>query len=112
MIYASIILFGIAAMVGVYLLTLVLQKKETPKGIVLTHGVLAATALVLLIIHTLNTGADLVQAIVLFIIAALGGVVLFVRDLTGKSLPAGLAVAHGLLAVSGFVFLLIYAFTR
>ena len=112
MIYASIGLFALAAMIGIYLLTLVLQKKETPKGVAIIHGLLAATALIFLIVHTVNTGADLVQVIVLFIIVALGGIVLFMRDITGKSLPKALAIGHGLLAVTAFVFLLVYAFKK
>jgi hypothetical protein len=109
MIYTAIGLFSVAALFGLYLISFVLQKKETPKAIAIVHGVFAATALILLIIHTINTGADLVQAIVIFIIAALGGIILFVRDIMGKELPRGLALAHGLLAVTGFVFLLMYA---
>jgi len=112
MIYASIGLFALAAILGVYLISFVLQKKETPKAIAFTHGFLAAGALVLLIVHTVNTGADLIQAIALFSIAALGGFVLITRDLMGKTVPRGLAVVHGLLAVAGFVFLLVYAFGR
>ena len=112
LIYTAIALFAVAALMGIYLITFVLQKKETPKAIAITHGLLAATALVLLIIHTVQTGADLIQAIVFFVIAALGGIVLFARDITGKSLPKALAVAHGLLAITGFVFLLVYAFMK
>jgi hypothetical protein len=112
MIFAAIIIFTIAAMIGLYLLALVLQQKETPKAIALVHGLLAATALVLLIIYTVQTGADLLEAIILFVIAALGGSVLFARDIKGKPLPKWLAIAHGLLAVSGFIFLLIYAFNK
>jgi hypothetical protein len=112
MIYTAIAIFAVAAMIGLYLISFVLQKKETPKAIAVVHGLLAATALILLIIHTINTGADLVQVIVIFVITALGGFVLFARDLMGKSLPKALAVAHGLLAVTGFIFLLVYAFTK
>jgi hypothetical protein len=112
MIYTAIVLFAIAALIGMYLLSLVLQKKETPKALAIVHGIFAATALILLIIHTVNTGANLIQAIVLFVIAALGGFILFTRDVMGKSLPKALAVIHGLLAVSGFIFLLVYAFTK
>jgi hypothetical protein len=112
MIYTAIAIFAVAAMIGLYLISFVLQKKETPKAIAVVHGLLAATALILLIIHTINTGADLVQIIVIFVITALGGLVLFARDLMGKSLPKALAVAHGLLAVTGFIFLLVYAFTK
>jgi hypothetical protein len=112
MIYTAIGTFALAAIMGIYLLTFILQKKETPKAIALLHGLFAAIALVLLIIYTVKTGADLVQSIVLFILAALGGFVLFVRDLMGKSLPKALAIVHGLLAVTAFVFLLIYALNK
>ena len=112
LIYTAIVLFALAAIGGLYLLSFVLQKKETPKAIVFIHGALAATALVLLIIHTVKTGADLIQVIVLFVIAALGGFVLVIRDLTGKSLPKALAIAHGLIAITGFVFLLLYTLNK
>jgi hypothetical protein len=112
LIYTAIALFAIAALLGLYLISFVLRKQETPKAIAIVHGLFAATALVLLIIHTVQTGADLIQSIVLFVIAALGGIILFARDITGKSLPKSLAVAHGLIAVTAFVFLLFYAFMK
>lgn len=112
LIYTAIGLFALAALIGLYMLTLVLQKKQVPKGLAITHGLLAATALVLLIIDMVKNGADTVQIVVLFIITALGGIVLFARDITGRSLPKSLAIVHGLLAVTGFIFLLIYTFGR
>ena len=112
LIYTAIGLFATAALIGLYMLSLVLQKKPVPKGAAITHGLLAATALVLLIVDMIKTGADTVQIVVLFVITALGGVVLFARDLTGRSLPWGLAIIHGLLAVTGFVFLLVYTFGK
>lgn len=110
LIYTAIVFFSAAALLGIYLLSLVLRGKETSKSIAITHGLMAATALVLLIVHTVKTGADIVQIIVLFVIAALGGIILFARDIRGKSLPKSLAIVHGLLAVSAFIFLLVYAF--
>jgi hypothetical protein len=112
LLYSSIVLFGLAALIGIYLIAFVLQNKLPPKSVAIVHGLLAATALVLLIVHMYNTGADLVQAVVIFVIAALGGIVLFIRHLTGKSLPKGLAVVHGLLAVTGFIFLLAYTLNK
>lgn len=111
-IYTAIGLFATAALIGLYMLFLVLQKKPVPKGAAIIHGVLAATALVLLIVDMIQTGADTVQIVVLFLITALGGIVLFARDLTGRSLPKSLAVIHELLAVTGFIFLLIYTFGK
>jgi hypothetical protein len=51
-----------------------------------------------------------VESAVLFVIAALGGFIMMARDVTGKSIPKWLAVVHGLLAVTGFVLLLVFAF--
>lgn len=111
MIYTAIAFFALAAILGMVLLSFVLKGKETPKGIVFTHGPLAAIGLVLLIIYALNHPGP-VESIVLFIIAALGGVVLVIRDLSRKPVPKWLAVVHGLAAVSGFIFLLVFAFTK
>lgn len=112
LIYTAIGLFATAALIGLYMLFLVLQKKQVPRAAAITHGLLAATALVLLIVDMVRYGADTVQIVVLFIITALGGIVLFARDITGKSLPKSLAIFHGLLAVAGFIFLLVYTFWR
>ena len=112
LIYTAIALFALAAIIGVYMLFLVMQKKPIPKGAAIVHGLLAATALILLIVDMVKAGADTIQIVVLFLITALGGIVLFVRDMTGKSLPKSLAIIHGLLAVSGFIFLLIYTFNQ
>jgi hypothetical protein len=103
-------LFSITALLGMYLLTFVLKGKATPKAIVFTHGPLAAIALILLIVYAYREGPEPLESIVLFTLAAMGGFVLVFRDLTGRSIPKWLAVGHGLLAVTGFVFLLIFAF--
>jgi hypothetical protein len=107
--YAIIGLFALGALIGLYLLALVLQKKETPKMVAFIHGIFVAVALILLIVYGLNHPPTPVESIVLFVLAALGGLVLIVRDLTGKSIPKWLAVSHGLIAVAGFIFLLLYA---
>ncbi len=45
--------------------------------------------------------------LILFALAALGGIALASLALRGKTLPMSLAVLHGLLAVSGFALLLV-----
>jgi hypothetical protein len=109
MIYTAIAFFALAAILGMMLLSFVLRGKETPKGIVFTHGPLAAIGLILLIVYAVKQPGP-IDSIVLFVIAALGGVVMLVRDLGGKPIPKWLGVVHGLIAVSGFVCLLIFAF--
>ena len=109
MIYTSVAFFALAAVMGMILLSFVLRGKETPKAVVFTHGPLAVIGLVLLIIYTVKQPPGPVEAIVLFIIAAAGGIIMVWRDLTRRSVPKWLAILHGLLAVSGFVFLLVFA---
>ncbi|MBD0332805.1 MAG: hypothetical protein ICV66_09125 [Chitinophagaceae bacterium] len=110
MIYTAIALFALAAILGMFLLSFILRNKETPKAFALIHGPLAATGLVLLIIYYFNHGAGPLESIILFAIAALGGIVLFSRDIVHKPVPKWLAIVHGLVAVTGFIFLLIFAF--
>jgi hypothetical protein len=110
--YLIIALFSLGALAGMYLLALVLQKKETPKFVAFIHGAFVAAALILLIIYSTQHRPQPIESIVLFIIAALGGATLIIRDLTGKSLPKWLALGHGIVAVLGFIFLLLYAFAQ
>jgi hypothetical protein len=109
--YSIIGLFAIGAIVGMYLLAFVLQGKETPKIVAVIHGLFVAIALIMLIVYN-SKNPGLTESIVLFIIAALGGIVLFVRDISNKPIPKWLAVVHGLVAVVGFVILLIFAFSH
>lgn len=112
MITTAIALFSLAALLGMFLLTFVLKGRKTPKAVVFTHGPLAAAGLVLLIIYSVKYSPGPMESIILFAIAATGGLVLVIRDITGKSIPKWLAVVHGLLAVTGFVYLLIFAFAH
>lgn len=110
MLYTAIGFFALAAILGMILLSFILREKETPKGVAIGHGLLAATALVLLIVYTTDHSPRPIESLVLFIVAATGGFIVFARDIANKPVPKWLAVAHGLIAVSGFVFLLVFAF--
>lgn len=110
MLYTIIALFALAAIMGMILLSYVLKSEKRPRGVMIVHGLLAATSLVLLLVYTGQNTPGPVESAVLFVIAALGGIIMAYRDLTGRSVPKGLAVLHGVLAVSGFIFLLVFAF--
>lgn len=84
MIYTAIALFALAAILGMALLSFVLQGKETNKRVVVTHGPLAVTGLVLLIIYSLRQSPGPIEAIVLFLIAAWGGKIMFDQRFVGK----------------------------
>jgi hypothetical protein len=107
--YSIVGLFSIGALAGIYLLTVVLQNKQTPKFVSLIHGGCVVIAFTMLIMYSLEKPGP-VESIVLFAMAALGGLVLIYRDLAGKPIPKWLAITHGLLAVTGFSFLLAYVF--
>ena len=75
------------------------------------HGVVAATALVLLLVYAfMNPQSAPIVALILFVIAALGGFLLFGIDVATKKPPKWLGLIHGGVAVAGFVFLLVFAF--
>lgn len=113
MLYVAIILFLIAASFGLYMLSRWLANQATfPKAIVLSHGTAAAVGLILLIIFAVRSpGSYPLAAIVLFIIAALGGAYMAYRDWIQKKQPViPLAFVHALLAVSALIALLIFVF--
>lgn len=112
LLYTIIGFFSLGALIGMYLLTLVLQNKETPKFIAFIHGAFGAIGLILIIYYAMNNGPGLAETIVLFVLAAMGGAVLITKDLSGKPVPKWLAVVHGLLAVTGFIFLLVFTFSK
>jgi hypothetical protein len=110
MLYTIIGLFSLGAILGIYLISFVLRNKETPKAVAFIHGAFVAVALIMLILYVSKNEHGPTESVVLFILAALGGFVLIYRDLTGKTLPKWLAITHGLVAVTGFVFLLLHTF--
>lgn len=112
MLILAVVLFALAALLGGYLLTYVLQNKNTPKGIVFTHGPLAAVGLIILIVYALLYRPAPIVSIIIFILAALGGFTLVFRDITGKSIPKWLALGHGITAVIGFVCLIVFIFMK
>lgn len=109
MLITALVLFAIAAIGGLILSTNHFSKKDLPMPLALIHGLVAAIALVLVLIAILagNGSSLVITALVLFVIAALGGFVLFSNHLRGKALPSGLVGIHAVVAVSGFVVLLI-----
>jgi len=108
-IYAAITIFGMAAILGIYLLSLVLRDRQTHKAAAIIHGLFAVTGLILLITYCKGNEQSPLVSIVVFAIAAMGGLILAYKDMTGKKIPKWLGVAHGLTAVIGFSFLIFFA---
>lgn len=102
-------LFAAAAVGGVVMLLQRRSEKAVPTGLAVLHGLLAAAALVLVAIPVVQGGAAglVTTALVIFVLAALGGFYLFATHLRTGTFPLGVAVVHGLLAVTAFVLLLV-----
>ena len=109
MLVSSVILFAVAALGGLVLGVLGLRQRNLPMPLSLLHGAVAAAGLITLILGVLQGNAGLLPTIslILFLIAALGGFVLFSFHVRRKPHPKGLIVIHALAAVSAFVLLLI-----
>jgi hypothetical protein len=115
MLVASILFFAVAAVCGIVLATMRLRNQSMPPCLAMTHGGLAATGVVLLIIAIavcVKCNAMLTTALVLFIFAAIGGVYMAAAfSMCKKTLPIPLMLGHGALAVVAFVLLLMRVFT-
>ena len=109
MISTSVVVFAVGAVLGLFMLVRWFMKKDAPRGIVYLHGLAGAAGIVLLLLFV-NQHPDRfpLVSIILFVVAALGGFYLFFSDIRKKPHPLGIALLHGLLAVSGFLALLLF----
>jgi hypothetical protein len=111
MVIVCIVLFAVAAVFGAINVIRILVADRAPRATVYIHGLFAAVALVLLVIYAIiHSPAAPIAALILFIIAALGGFTLFGIDVATKKPPKWLGLVHGAVAVVGFALLLIFAF--
>ena len=111
MLYAAIALFALSAVLGLTILIKWLSKKDASKGVIYSHGIVAATALGILVAYAIMNPANFPKvSIILFAIAAVGGFYMFFNDLRKKMSPMAIAFIHAILAVAGFVTLLLFVF--
>lgn len=105
----ALLLFAIAAVAGLAMAVMHFRGVTPPKSVLAAlHGVFAASGLVVLALAVIQIGAGgaAATALILFLLAAVGGFALLGFHLSGRALPGGLVVGHGLLAVVGFLTLL------
>jgi hypothetical protein len=112
MTYLPIILFAIAALGGLTLIYLKFSGKVIPMPLALVHGLFAAAGLVALIVNVASGKANTLMniSLVLFVIVAIGGFILFSFYVRKKELPDVLIAIHGSGAVISFALLLIAVF--
>jgi hypothetical protein len=104
-------LFGLAAIGGIVMTLIRLRGAPRPPTLIaMIHGALAAAGLTLLIYFGVATGIpDLTRiATGILLVAAAGGTFLAVRyHAQLQPLPVPIVLLHGLLAVAGFVVLVL-----
>ena len=104
----ALILFGVAAAGGLLLVFLRVTNKPLPMPLALVHGAVAAAGIAALALSVFGSGAPerAHLALGLFVLAALGGFVLFSFQLRKKQLPMGIIMVHALVAIVAFLILL------
>jgi len=107
--WITIILFAIGALIGLTM-ALAAFKGQFPKvSSAVLHFVFAGTALVLLLVSVViyKAAGPSLWALCLFVLAALGGLMLaFGFHAKKKALPPAFVAVHALVAVIGFLILL------
>jgi hypothetical protein len=109
------ILFAIAALGGVIMALIRFSGRDyPPMALAIIHGLFAAAGLITLLVVVFAPGvAPLAKvALVLFIVAAIGGFVTFAYHLKSRPLPISYVVIHGLVAVIAFVLLIVTIMNR
>jgi hypothetical protein len=110
----ALVLFALAAVGGLIMAVMRLRGRPLPPfGLAIAHGLAAASGLAVLIFVIARGGmpASGTVGLVLLLAAALGGFLLFSNHLRKQPLPIPLMVIHALVAVAGFLTLLVLALT-
>jgi len=109
----AVVLFAISAVGGIVMAGIRFGgRPHPPTALAMLHGFLSAAALTLLIYAACTVGLPslALTATVLFVVAAIGGVFMNLNyHWKMLPLPKWLVVVHALIAVAGFVCLLIAA---
>ena len=102
----AVLVFAIAALGGLVLASSVLRGKLAPWPLSLIHAALGATGLVLLILAVMDgAGGRITTALVILVVAALGGFYLASLHLKKQLAPSGVVLVHAGVAVLGFLLL-------
>lgn len=110
MLITALVIFVLAALLGLTVAVQILKKRETSKAVAIAHGLFGAAGLVTLLLYALkNPHRLLTTAIVLLVVAALGGAIVFANDLRKKPGPVGLVVIHAVVAVVAVVLVVLVA---
>ncbi|HYD11227.1 MAG TPA: hypothetical protein VEC11_00100 [Allosphingosinicella sp.] len=106
MLIYSVILFALAALFGLYLISKVFAASLPGWPPVILHGLFAASGLLILLYAAFVAGpapTAVIVAALLLLVAALGGFALLSFQLRQQVPPKPMAAVHALGAVAGFL---------
>jgi len=102
----AVIVFAIAAVGGLVLASSVLRGKLAPWPLSLLHAGLGAAGLIMLILALMDgAGSRITTALIILVVAALGGFYLASVHLRKQVAPSGVVLIHAGAAVIGFLLL-------
>jgi glucose uptake protein GlcU len=106
---AAVLLIALGAVVGLYMAIQHFKGRTPPKaGVSILHGLLAVSGVIVLLLGVWEIGFGTAHtwALLLFGLAALGGLYLVSHHMRQRPLPNGVIVIHGLVAAVAFLVLL------
>jgi hypothetical protein len=110
MLKTALALLTVTALGGVLMAVNIFGRKTAPPHwLAMLHGLLAASALTLLLYAFFTAGLPTLAAwgLLVFVIAAVGGAFLNLGyHMKGVALPKGIVVVHAVAAVAGYLLLL------
>jgi len=105
----AVLLIALGAVVGLYMAIQHFKGRTPPKaGVAILHGLLAVSGVIVLLLGVWEIGFGTAHtwALLLFGLAALGGLYLVSHHMRQRPLPNGVIVIHGLVAAVAFLVLL------
>jgi len=108
MLMSALGFFLLAVVLGLYLLSLVLRSKQIPKAAAMIHGFFAVAGLILLMVYPFYHTPAPILSLILFVLAALGGFTMAYKSISGKPVPAWMAMGHGTLAIIAVATLIVF----
>jgi hypothetical protein len=106
MLVYAVIVFAVAALGGLIMAMSVLRGRLAPWALSLIHAGLGAAGLILVILAVVGgAGSNATIALVILLVAALGGFFLASFHLRGKVGPKPVVLIHASVAVIGFLLL-------
>lgn len=101
------ILIALGALMGIYMAITAVKSGHIPKGLALLHGFAVISGAVLLLIYAISSGRHW-DSLIIFLIAAVGGVYIVFKDITHQPFPLWLIFAHGLIGLTGLIWLSVH----